>query len=154
MVYAPFAKPGGKGPKGPPNIQQYLALDVDYQNAINDLVQNLGAFKTKNIGQRGDLRQDYLTTQRRLGEEKTKTRQEMEEEAAARGMMGSGLYFKDVNDTMREFLEQSGDARTSFTRNKGQLLTDLADQRRLTQQLKQDAKLAAIRRRAAEYGIT
>lgn len=143
---------GGKGGKKKNHIEKYLNSDEDYMNAIRDLRANFEAFKTQNLTNRGNLAQDFADTNARLGQEQDQQKRKMQEEYAARGMFGSGVYGQELTDFNEGFLQQFTDASTSNQRNLAQLVSDLSSARRLMQQQKADARLAALRRRAALLG--
>lgn len=142
-----------KAPKIPA-IRKYLGMDTDYQRTLNNLNTNLGAYRTQNLNNRRALTADYNTTKNRLTDQQKLDTATQNNDFAARGMFGSGGQAKAANDLTKSYNQQFGDADVSFTRNKTSLLSDLADARRLKTQNAADARAEAIRRRAAQYGIT
>jgi len=148
---------GGKG-KGPSPWQQkinkYLLTDEQYQKDRADLLQNFRNMRLGNLENRGNLKLDYSTTKQRLSKEQADNLKAMQADFAARGLYGGAGYQDKLGDFNLDYLNQRTDAQESFQRNLGQLLRDLSNARTLEQQNMQQARLEAIRRRAAELGIT
>jgi hypothetical protein len=96
---------------------------------------------------------DRATTLERLNEEQAENLKEMQDDFAARGLFGGAEYLKKENDFNTDYLEQKTDTRQSASRNIQQLLRDLRNARTLKDENLSQARLEAIRRRAAEFGI-
>lgn len=140
-------------PPPPPSIQQFLGTDADFLNTRGDLLKNFQALMAQTNKNKGDLRADFDLTNTRLNKEKAEQLQGMEADFASRGLFGSGVYQDELNDFNMMFQNQFNDAKSSYNRNLSQLMTDLADARRLKDQRVQDARLSAIRRRAEKFGL-
>jgi hypothetical protein len=151
-----------KKASGVPSIGQFLKTDEAFLNAKNALESNYqtlasrtGAAVNPLAGTRqGDLLEDYNITNQRLGEERTRSGQDVANDYAARGMLQSGLYNVANTDLANKYSQQSEDAKSSWERNRDKLGQDVGDARQLMNQQRDQARLAAIRRRAEQYGLT
>ena len=161
---APGGGPGGGGPKGGggepkqeepkvPNVQKYLKSDEQYQQDRAALIKNYRNLLAQNEENRSNVKTDFGTTRSRLGEEQQNSLQAMRDDFAARGLYGGAEYLNEEQEFNEDYLNQFTDARTSRDRNIEQLLRELANAKTLQQENLAQARLEAIRRRAAEYGI-
>lgn len=135
------------------SIEQYLTGDSDYQNAINALTKNYEDLKVQTQGQKRDLNEDYTTTKLRLKNQQGNELGSLQEDLAARGLFGSGISVKKINDFNTGYQNQFTDAATSNRRKQAELTTNLSNARTLQQQAQNQARLDAIRRRSARLGI-
>jgi hypothetical protein len=149
----PGKKPGKKAPSTP-SAEVYAQRDPDYRRAIAGYRTNLANLKTQQNANKSDLNTDYATTRDRLltGFKQNDTNQRSD--FAARGMFGSGVYAKAKTDREKEETNQLNDASSSYTRNVRSINTDVANATNLERQQEGTAKAAAIRRAAAQYGLT
>ncbi len=134
-------------------INKYLLTDEQYQKDRADLLQNFRNMRLANLENRGNLKIDKRTTLQRLTKEQADNFKAMQADFAARGMYGGAGYQDKLGDFNLDYLNQRSDANESYQRNLGQLLRDLGSARTLEEQNMQQARLEAIRRRAAELGI-
>lgn len=147
-----FPKPPKPEPK-PPSIKKYLGTDEQYQRDRAALIKNFRNLKLTNKENRGNVKMDKRTTLSRLREEEAENLKEMEADFAARGLFGGAEYLNKEQDFKLDYLDQRADARKSASRSIQQLLRDLRNAKTLREENLAQARLEAIRRRAAEYGI-
>lgn len=146
-------KGGGGGKGGVPGIGKYLKSDEQYQNDRAALIRNFRNLQSQNVENRQNVNLDYGTTKTRLGEEQAESLRDMQADFAARGLFGGAGYLDEEQEFNKGYLNQFSDAATSRDRNVSQLLRELANARTLKQENLAQARLEAIRRRAAQYGI-
>ena len=96
---------------------------------------------------------DNETIKRRLAAQEVKDNKLLDDDYAARGLFGSGLFSKADTDLGTSYSDQYTDLATSLNRNLQQLLTDLTSQQNLDQDTLRQAQLDAITRRAQEFGF-
>lgn len=149
---APKQKPKPKPPP-PPSIKEYLGTDEQYQRDRASLLKNFRNLRAATRENRGNVKLDKRTTLKRLNEEQAENYQEMVDDFAARGLYGGAEFLKKENDFNLDYLEQKSDTRQSASRNIQQLLRDLRSAKTLRNENLSQARLEAIRRRAAKYGI-
>jgi hypothetical protein len=141
-------------PDGTPSINSYLLGDSIYQNALNQLETNkksAGQDYTTNLA---NTNQDYATTKTRIGQQQTQDNSNLIADYASRGLLGSGLNAQASNQLGQNYTNLVGDATLSNTRNKAALKSTSDQQNTLVDQQEHAARLDAIQRRAAEFGIT
>lgn len=136
-----------------PGIQKYLGGDEQYQQNRAELIKNFRNLKLTNKENRGNLELDKDSTLKRLGSEKKDALTKMQDDFAARGLFGGAEYQNKLGDFNLDFLNQETDTKESFQRNIEQLLKDLKNASSLKDQNLQQARLEALRRRAATYGL-
>lgn len=147
------AKPKPKPKPKPPSVGKYLKSDEQYQRDRAGLIKNFKNFKLTTGENKQNVLMDRGTTIERLKEEQAENLKEMQDDFAARGLFGGAEYLKKENDFNTDYLEQKTDTRQSASRNIQQLLRDLRNARTLKDENLSQARLEAIRRRAAEFGI-
>lgn len=149
-------KGGAKHPAAPhtPTAEDYANQDPDYRRAVAAYRANLANVRSQTNANKNDLTADYTTTRSRLLENFAQNNKQQQSDFAARGLFGSGVYAKANADRQTGETQQLNDASTSYQRNTRQLNTDLANATNLEAQQESTAKAAAIRRAAAQYGIT
>lgn len=143
----------GGGKEGPPGIKEFLGGDTTYQNQLNELRAALESFRTDNLQQRGDTREDFRSALGRYRSERQDALEALEADFASRGLLNSGLYADAVADYNRKFAENVGDLRTDRSRVLGDLRGALGDQRDLFGTQRNAARLEALRRRAEQYNL-
>lgn len=136
-----------------PSIQRYLGMDEQYQQDRNSLLTNFRNFRLQNRENRQNTQADYGKTVSRLGREQGENLQDMQGDFGARGLYGSGVYQDELNDFNLAYANQNADALSSRDKMLQQLIADLTNARTGKEQNVQQARLEAIRRRAAQYGI-
>lgn len=146
-------KPKPKPKPKPPSVQSYLKSDDQYQRDRAGLIKNFKNMKLANAENRSNVKMDRGTTLSRLKEEQAENLKEMQDDFAARGLFGGAEYLNKENDFNTDYLEQRSDTRRSASRNIQQLLRDLRNAATLKDENLSQARLEAIRRRAAEFGI-
>lgn len=163
----------GGGPKNLSPLQKYLrndptfqAQDAQYDLAQSDYATQLfgapGAYRPgadkpfKNVtgsSTLGQLLQQFRDTRGNLKEQRREDLPNMESDYASRGLMNSGLFAKahtdyqaDFQQEMQELINSRQGAVTGILNNWQQLQHQLQGQR-------QNARMEAIRRRAASLGL-
>lgn len=137
----------------PPSLNEFLSGDNQYQADRNNLIRNFRALKAKNVDNRGDLRSNKNLTLERLGTEQANALKAMQDDFAARGLFGSGVFQDELNEFNLGYENQRNDANTSFRNNLAQLITDMQDARRGRNTDLRQLRLDAIRRRAEKFGL-
>jgi len=154
MPYNQNQRRGNTVDGGPPVFtQQQWRRDPVYRNTMNDLQTNFRNYLSQNTTNKNQLAQDFDLTTKRLGQDQNLAVRNQNEDYAARGLYGSGMYGQANEELLGKYADQLADAGTSNQRNAGQLVTDLGNARTLLNQQKQAARLAAVRRMAEKYGI-
>lgn len=148
---APAPKPAPK-PK-PPSVGKYLAGDDVYQSGLSELMRALQQFKTSNLDSQTDVQDAFKTAMERMGGERTKALDSLEEDFASRGLLNSGLYADSVSDYNKEYQDRVTDLNRDQTDQLGNLKSELTNFQGLNQSKTQDLRLDAIRRRAEQFGI-
>lgn len=146
-------KPKPKPKPKPPSVGKYLKTDEQYQRDRAALIKNFKNLRLTNKENRGNVEMDRGTTISRLKEEQAENLKEMQDDFAARGLFGGAEYLAKENDFNTDYLEQRSDTRQSASRSIQQLLRDLKNAATLKDENLSQARLEAIRRRAAEFGI-
>jgi hypothetical protein len=145
-----------------PSRLQFLKTDPAFLAAKNALETNYQTLRSRTGARnnplagtlQGNVLEDYNITNQRLGEEKTRSTQDVANDYAARGLLQSGLYNVANTDLANKYLQQSEDAKSSWERNRDKLGQDVMDAFGLMKQQRDQARLAALRRRVETYGLT
>lgn len=148
----PAPKPAPKKP-GAPSIDKYLRSDANYNQGLSELMRTLDQYKAGNADSRGDVQEAFKTAMQRMGEEKTKSLQGLQEDFASRGLLTSGLYTQSVSDYDKQYGDRVSDMTRDQQNQTENLNRDLSNYQSLTKSKQADLKLDAIRRRAEKYGI-
>lgn len=136
-----------------PGVSQFLNSDAAYRTGTSELMRALQQFNVSNQGSRADVRDAFKTAMERMGDERTKSLQSLQEDFASRGLLTSGLYSDAVSDYNTEFGKRSED----LNKDRGNQLENLREESTnfagLNKSKQADLRLDAIRRRAEKYGI-
>ena len=148
------AGPGG-GPGGAPlsELDQYLAGDDIYQSILSEIQRNKELSNATYETNKANYNTDAETIKRRLGIKEVEDNALLDNDYAARGLFGSGLFAKADTDLGTSYSNQYTDLATTLQRNLQQLDTDRQSQDALDSQTQRQAEQDAITRRAQEYGI-
>lgn len=138
----------------PVTAETYAQQDPDYRRAIAAYRSNLENTRSQYSANRNDATTDFTTTRDRLISQHKENQANTNNDFAARGMFGSGVYAKANDDRVKQETAQLDDATTSNSRNLRQLDTDFSNASTLEQQQESTAKAAAIRRASAKLGLT
>lgn len=156
---APSAPPSSRsGPVAPikpaaPDINSFLTGDTNYQQQLRQFSANMSQFLADLTRRRGTLNTEYGVSNKALGEQKVKDLELLEDDYGSRGILRSGLYGKAVGDYEEEHNERVSELERSHKQALGGLESEkgrFTSQNKLKQQ---EAREAAIRRRAEKYGL-
>lgn len=149
-------KIGGAGKAkgaGIPDINKYLSSDATYNQSLSELMRTLNQYKTNNQSSQGDVKEAFKTAMERMGEERTKSLQGLQDDFASRGLLTSGLYADATSQYNNEYEQRVGDLTKDQQNQLESLNTDYTNFAGTTNAKKGDLRLDAIRRRAEKYGI-
>lgn len=146
---------GTPAPAAPaaPDLSTFLNQDSDYQNQLAQFANNLAQFMADATRRRGIIESDYGTSKKAMDDQKVIDLNNLEADYGARGILRSGLYGKAVGDYNTEFDNRATDLLNKEKQGLGAL--DQEQQRYKSQNTlqQQQAREAAIRRRAEQYGV-
>lgn len=131
--------------------QNFLAGDNVYQDQLSSLQKELQDYIVGNKGSRQRVQQDFATAQDRLGTEKTRALEQMQNDFASRGLLNSSEYLDSVGKYNTDFTQRLGDLSTDEQRNIQDLLDSLGAYKRSNTNERQNARAEAIRRRAEAF---
>lgn len=149
--------PAGKGHKGKtgiPSVDQYLAGDSTYQGQYSSLQKALEDYKNQYGSQTGIVNQDFATALQKLQDQRTQDVNSMKNDYAARGLLNSGLFTDALGQYDTKYQQQYGELGQDQQRSLADLLTGLQGYQSENAATLSAAKQDAIRRRAAQYGIS
>jgi hypothetical protein len=138
---------------GDPELDKYLAGDDVFQGILASLNRNRQMNEGSLSYNQSNLNTDNATIQRRLAEQEAKDNRLLDDDYAARGLFGSGLFAKADVDLGQSYASQYSDLATNLQRNLQQLLSDSEGQNALDEETLRQAQQDAIARRAQEFGI-
>lgn len=138
---------------GDPKLDKYLAGDDVFQGILASLNRNRQMNEATLAYNQNNLNTDNATIQRRLAEQEAKDNRLLDDDYAARGLFGSGLFAKADTDLGQSYADQNADLATNLQRNLQQLLSDAAGQNAMDEETLRQAQQDAITRRAQEFGI-
>lgn len=138
---------------GDPKLDKYLAGDDVFQGILASLNRNRQMNDASLAYNQGNLNADNETIKRRLAEKEVQDNRLLDDDYAARGLFGSGLFAKADTDLGQSYANQYTDLATNLQRNLQQLLTDAEGQNALDEETLRQAQQDAITRRAQEFGI-
>lgn len=124
--------------------------DSEYLAQVNALNRALNSYKSGMNAQKTRLGTDYSVNTRDLGEQKTRDLSDIENDFAARGVVRSGVYGSRVGDYNKEYNQQV----EGLTRSRDRTMQDIGTGYRNFNdeqaQLREQARLTAIKRRASK----
>lgn len=144
---------GGAGGAQLSELDQYLAGDDVYQSILSEIQRNKELSDATYATNSANYNTDAETIKRRLGIKEKEDNALLDNDYAARGLFGSGLFAKADTDLGQSYSDQYTDLATTLQRNLQQLDTDRQSQSALDEQTQRQAEQDAITRRAQEYGI-
>lgn len=152
----PAPKPAGKKPaakkKPKSSLDKYLGKDSDYQNTIRDLTRALADFKGRQGVEKTRAGTEYGYAQRTMGNQKDQDLGDIQDDAAARGIVTSGVYGSRVGDYNTVYNEQLAELGRQYNSQLQDFASALKDFSRQQDLQKEAARTAAIRRRSAKLG--
>lgn len=146
---------GGKKAVNPavPSVDKYLASDATYNQSLSELMKTLQQYKTNNQSSQGDVKEAFQTAMERMGQERQKSLQGLQDDFASRGLLTSGLFADATSQYNNEYEQRVGDLTKDQQNQLESLNTDYSNFSGTTNSKKADLRLDAIRRRAEKYGI-
>ena len=132
-------------------FRSYLGSDETLQSQMSTFKKELEDYILSNKDQRGDVREDFSLAQQRMGDERTRALEQLQEDFAARGLLNSGLFADAVGEYDTDYQTKLGDLARDRDRNLETLLEQLGMYRNTNRNERQNAKAAAIERRAAQF---
>lgn len=145
--------PPQSNPGPVPDINGYLGQDSGYQGQLAALAKALSDFQADTTRRKGGLEADFASSDKALRGQRDMDLQSIKDDYGARGLLRSGLFGKAMGDYESEFNTRIGD----LSRKQAEALALLqqefgqfSSQQELAQQ---QAREAAIRRRAETYGV-
>ena len=151
--YTRPAAPPVTGPGPVPTIESYLGGDVDFQNQLRNFAKSLQDFGADVTRRRGSLESDYGTSTKALGDQRTLDLSNLEADYGGRGLLRSGLYGQAVGDYQTEYEKRLADLARRRAEAMGMLEQEQGQYTTQQSLLEQQAREAAIRRRAEQYGV-
>lgn len=150
---APKPKPKPKPKHHKPSaIDKYLGKDADYQNTIRDLNRALADFKARQGVEKTRAGTENSYAQRTMGLQSQQDLSDIQNDAAARGIVTSGVYGQRVGDYNTTYNEQIAELGRQYKSQLDDFSSALADFNRQQSLQKESARTAAIRRRSAKLG--
>lgn len=143
------------GPVKPiiPDINAYLAGDVDYQNQLRQFDKTLADYTADSSLRKTRTEADYGEGKRNMEKQRIEDLAAIKDDFASRGILGSGLYTGRVGEYETGYGTQLADLERQFN----QSIQDLSNQNlqfnREQELAKEAARQDAIRRRAQQYGL-
>lgn len=148
----PVAAPGPVQPVVP-DIEQFLAGDVGYQDQLRSFSKALSDYLADLNRNRTDLETTFQTSSKGLADQRLLDLEQLEDQYAAQGLLSSGLYGEAVGDYEKGYGEQVAELGRTRSRGLEDLLAGETQFRGEQATASEAAKNEAIRRRAAQYGV-
>jgi hypothetical protein len=136
-----------------PDINAYLGADSGYQGQLAALAKALSDFQADSTRRRGTLESDFAASDKALRGQRDQDLQAIKDDYGARGLLRSGLYGKALGDYETEFNTRIGDLSRKQAEALALLEQELGQFSSQQELAKQQAREAAIRRRAETYGV-
>lgn len=151
---APKPAPKKKAPakKKLSSTDQYLGKDSDYQNTVRDLNRALADFKARQGVEKTRAGTENSYAQRTMGLQSQQDLSDIQNDAAARGIVTSGVYGQRVGDYNTTYNEQLSELGRQYKAQLDDFASSLTDFSRQQSLQKESARTAAIRRRSAKLG--
>jgi hypothetical protein len=137
----------------PPELDAYLAGDVDYQSQLGQFGSELTNFQAQQQATRDQNAQSFAQRLRDLQQAQTLDESDLQEDFASRGLANSGVYGDALSQLQQQYLQSQGNLQTEQTSAGSSLDAALAEFQAQQQAAQQQAYLDAIARRAAQYGL-
>lgn len=163
--WSPPVTPGGTGsykaPSGPPtegpgavaDIGTWLNADSGYNQQLAQFANALAQFNADVTQRRGNLNTDFTTSRKAMDDQKVIDMKNLEDDYGSRGIIRSGLYGKAQGDYNTEFDNRVTDLSTKQQQAMAGLDTEVGRYNSQNTLQQQQAREAAIARRAQQYGL-
>jgi hypothetical protein len=145
--------PAAPKPTPPPNLWQYLRGDTTYQDQVSQLRKAYSDYLASQNNDKTQYETQYGLGVKNLGQDRTKSFDDLLNDYAGRGLLNSGVYGQAYSDLQSQYdsrQTQLDAQRKSFLDDLATNLTNFRGDQQTTQT---SAKQEAIARRAAKYGI-
>lgn len=134
------------------SLDKYLGKDSDYQNTVRDLTRALADFRARQGVEKTRAGTEYGYAQRTMGNQSKQDLSDIQNDAAARGIVTSGVYGQRVGDYNTTYNEQIAELGRQYKSQLDDFSSSLRDFARQQSLQKESARTAAIRRRSAKLG--
>lgn len=140
-------------PDAPPDINQWLGSDLAYQDYASMAGKNQSDFLSSLTSRRGNEATTRDQALRNLAEQNPKNREALQEEYASRGLTESGIYGNALTDLSNQYAKSQTDVGSTYTKSMADLTEEEQGYNAEAAAQLSAARQAAIRRRAAKYGL-
>lgn len=137
----------------PMNIDQWLGTDTDYQGFLGENTNALTQFKSQQELARQQAGQSFAQRLRDLQQSQALDETDLQEDFASRGMSSSGVYADALAQLQQQYLQSQTNLQQEQTGFGSELEQQLAAFQQQQQAAIEQARLDAIARRAAAYGL-
>jgi hypothetical protein len=163
--WSPPVTPGGTGsykaPSGPPtegpgavvDIGTWLNQDSGYNQQLAQFANALAQFTGDVTQRRGNLNTDFASSKKAMDDQKVIDLKNLEDDYGSRGIIRSGLYGKAQGDYNTEFDTRATDLASKNQQANAGLDTEVGRYNSQNTLQQQQAREAAIARRAQQYGV-
>lgn len=150
-----YRAPSGPPPAapGPVDIGTWLNQDAGYNQQLAQFANALAQFNGDVTQRRGNLNTDFATSQKAMNDQKVIDLANLEADYGSRGIIRSGLYGKAQGDYNTEFGNRVTDLNTKNQQAQAGLDTEVGRFNSQNTLQQQQAREAAIARRAQTYGL-
>lgn len=124
--------------------------DADYNSQMRAIQRALDSYKSRMGLERTQLGGEYAESGRALGEQKDRDLKSMEEDFASRGVINSGVYGTSVGDYNEEWTSQKANLDRQYKNSLDLISQSYQEYLNEVQTQREEARLAAVRRRAQE----
>lgn len=152
-------RPGRNNPRKPRTprqraIHRYLLGDETYQAQLAALQQGRQDFRIANRADKENIREDFGDARHRMRGQRKDDLQAMLADYASRGIADSGVFLNDRSEYQKDFTNQLTDLHKDKARNLFSLKSSATQTGNQFSASVQAARLEALRRRAAQFGLT
>lgn len=140
-------------PAGPMTTDQWLGQDTDYQDYLSKAGYNQASFLSDLTSKRNTAATTQAEALRTLALQDPKNRESQSEDYAARGMSQSGVYANALQNLSSQYAQKQGDIGRAYTDTTAGYDQDVQGYNQDAANLLTEAQKAALRRRAAKYGL-
>lgn len=133
------------------DYRSFIPKDETFQSQVSALRKQLEDTVLSNRDQRKNLREDFRLSKERMGDERTRSLDQMMQDYASRNMLNSTEYMDAVGKYDTDYQQKMGDLTRDRDRNIKDLLESLGMYRQSNQNERQNARAEAVRRRAEQF---
>jgi hypothetical protein len=136
-----------------PGIEEWLGTDELYQGQLGQFGSSLSDFQAQQLGTRNSNAASFAQRLRDLQQSQSMDEEDLEEDFAGRGLLKSGVYADALADLQQQYLNSQSALQTEQTTAESDLQAALQAFQAEQTAASQQARLDAIARRAAQYGL-